>query len=353
MAAIIEATGKTVEAAYESALKELGVSREQTEMEVIVEPKSGFLGFFGGTDAKVRVTVKELSAVETAEAFLRNVFRLMNLPIDLTVTDDAEIATIHLIGDNLGVLIGKHGQTLDSLQYLTNLAANCGVNENRRRIFIDIEDYRSRREETLRTLARRLAEKSCRTGEKIMLEPMNCHERKIIHLTLQDNDQVKTYSYGDEPHRKVVIEPNNPVRGDYERRSGGYRSHRPPKRTFEEAFGYEQAEPAENGYENPADGQDAAGTEERDGYRRGGYRSNFRSGGGRGFRGRSGGFRSGGFRSGGRGGFRGGRSGGRYEKSPYTDPNYEPDFSMFNESVIRAQKEAEAAQENQQSQENN
>lgn len=209
MAAIIEATGKTVEAAYENALKELGVSREQTEMEVITEPKSGFLGIFGGTDAKVRVTVKALSVIETAEAFLRNIFRLMNLPIDLTVTDDGEIATIHLIGDNLGVLIGKHGQTLDSLQYLTNLAANCGINENRRRIFIDIEDYRSRREETLRLLAKRLADKARKTGEKIMLEPMNCHERKIIHLTLQDNPKVKTYSFGEEPHRKVVIEPKN------------------------------------------------------------------------------------------------------------------------------------------------
>lgn len=337
MAAIIEATGKTVEAAYEQALRELGASREQTEMEVLIEPKPGFLGLFGGTDARVRVTMKDLSVVETAEAFLRNVFRLMNLPVDLTVTADEEIATIHLIGDNLGVLIGKHGQTLDSLQYLTNLAANCGVNEDRRRIFIDIEDYRSRREETLRILAKRLAEKSCRTGEKIMLEPMNCHERKIIHLTLQGNDKVKTYSYGYEPHRKVVIEPNAPY-GGYNRRGSMSRSHRPPKRTFEEAFGYEQAELAERDYEAPQRGYDVAGSEERENYRsRGGFRS--------GHGGRSG------FRGGRGGGFRGGRSGGRFERSPYTDPNYEPDFSRFNESVVRAQKEAEAAQENRQSRE--
>ncbi len=347
MAAIIEATGKTVEAAYENALKELGVSREQTEMEVITEPKSGFFGIFGGTDAKVRVTVKELSVIETAEAFLRNIFRLMNLPIDLTVTDDGEIATIHLIGDNLGVLIGKHGQTLDSLQYLTNLAANCGINENRRRIFIDIEDYRSRREETLRLLAKRLADKARKTGEKIMLEPMNCHERKIIHLTLQDNPKVKTYSFGEEPHRKVVIEPKNLGHGEYDR--GGYRGghsgsdrggYRPPKRTFEEAFGYEQAEPVESGYENPQTEQTEAGTEERGGYRGRGGRGGFRGG-----RGGRGGFRG---DRGGRGGFRGGRGGGRFEKSPYTDPNYEPDFSMFNESVIRAQREAEAAQASEQ-----
>lgn len=346
MAAIIEATGKTVEAAYENALKELGVSREQTEMEVITEPKSGFLGIFGGTDARVRVTVKELSVIETAEAFLRNIFRLMNLPIDLTVTDDGEVATIHLIGDNLGVLIGKHGQTLDSLQYLTNLAANCGINENRRRIFIDIEDYRSRREETLRLLAKRLADKARKTGEKIMLEPMNCHERKIIHLSLQDNPKVKTYSFGEEPHRKVVIEPKNLGHGEYERSSyrGGHSSrggYRPPKRTFEEAFGYEQAEPAEGGYENPqTEQQTETGAEERGGYRGRGGRGGFRGG-----RGGRGGFRG---DRGGRGGFRGGRRGGRFERSPYTDPNYEPDFSMFNESVIRAQKEAEAAQASQQ-----
>ena len=351
MAAIIEATGKTVEAAYENALKELGVSREQTEMEVITEPKSGFLGLFGGTDAKVRVTVKELSVIETAEAFLRNIFRLMNLPIDLTVTDDGEIATIHLIGDNLGVLIGKHGQTLDSLQYLTNLAANCGINENRRRIFIDIEDYRSRREETLRLLAKRLADKARKTGEKIMLEPMNCHERKIIHLTLQDNPKVKTYSFGEEPHRKVVIEPKNLGHGEYERSSyrGGHSGsgrggYRPPKRTFEEAFGYEQAEPVEGStYEAPQTEQTGEQSEER-GFRGGrGGRGGFRGG-----RGGRGGFRG---DRGGRGGFRGGRGGGRFEKSPYTDPNYEPDFSMFNESVIRAQKEAEAAQASEQPQE--
>ena len=113
----------------------------------------------------------------------------------------------NLAGEDLGILIGKHGQTLDSLQYLTNLAANRGVSEGRVRIIIDIENYRSRREETLTRLAGHLAEKACRIGDEVHLEPMNRHERKIIHMALQDNRRVTTFSAGDEPRRYVVIAP--------------------------------------------------------------------------------------------------------------------------------------------------
>jgi spoIIIJ-associated protein len=113
---------------------------------------------------------------------------------------------MNLVGEDLGILIGKHGQTLDALQYLTNLAANRGLSDNRIHVIVDVENYRSRREDTLRRLALRLADKVKHTGEKIMLEPMNRHERKIIHMALQDSHRVSTYSSGEEPYRKVIIE---------------------------------------------------------------------------------------------------------------------------------------------------
>jgi spoIIIJ-associated protein len=127
-----------------------------------------------------------------------------------------------LIGDNLGILIGKHGQTLDSLQYLVNLTANRGNAENRVHIILDIEGYRARREETLMRLAGHLAEKACRIGDEVHLEPMNRHERKIIHMALQDNRRVSTYSAGDEPRRYVVIAPRRRRRRrDYDRENYG------------------------------------------------------------------------------------------------------------------------------------
>ncbi|SFT69965.1 spoIIIJ-associated protein [Selenomonas sp. GACV-9] len=241
MAEVLETSGKTVDAALQAALSELGVSAAQVDYEVIEQPSNGFFGLFGTKPARIRVTVKELSAVvdkaaspaaeppkdmlvetaaaepamqvsleeqtKRAEKFLREVFAAMKLDVEIERGESEEGVLFHLIGKNLGILIGKHGQTLDSLQYLANLAANRGISENRARIIIDIEDYRSRREETLQRLAGHLADKACRIGEEIHLEPMNRHERKIIHMALQENRRVMTYSAGDEPRRYVVIAP--------------------------------------------------------------------------------------------------------------------------------------------------
>ena len=209
MAEVLEKTGKTVEEAYQAALAELGLPESRVSYEVIEEPSKGFLGIIGGKLAKVRVTVRELSPLEKAENFLKEIFSSMHLDVKMEREDKEESYIFNLVGENLGILIGKHGQTLDALQYLTNLAANRGLLEEKIRIILDVENYRSRREETLRRLAGRLADKVRRTGEKVMLEPMNRHERKIIHMALQDNYRVVTYSAGDEPYRKVVIEPKN------------------------------------------------------------------------------------------------------------------------------------------------
>lgn len=214
----VEKTGKTVDEAKQAALSELGVDPALVEFVEVVEPTKGFLGLLGGKPARVRAVVRELSPIEKAEKFLSDIFKAMKLDIEIEKSESEDGTIFNLIGDNLGILIGKHGQTLDSLQYLSNLAANRGLTDNKVRVIIDIENYRSRREDTLRRLAMRLADKVRRTGERIVLEPMNRHERKIIHMALQDNYRVSTYSSGDEPYRKVVIELKRGGRRDYHER---------------------------------------------------------------------------------------------------------------------------------------
>lgn len=224
----VEKTGKTVDEAVEAAIAELGVSREQIEYEVLEEPSKGLFGFLGGKPARVRVGLvddqpttagaaakekKERASladkpatdpVEVAKTFLMSVFKAMKLDVKIEKLTGIEQVTLNLRGEDLGILIGKHGQTLDALQYLTNLAAHRD-SEERVRIIIDVEDYRKRREETLMRLAQRLADRVKLRGEKVVLEPMSPHERKIIHTALQDDLRVTTFSEGEEPFRKVVI----------------------------------------------------------------------------------------------------------------------------------------------------
>ncbi|MDT8903354.1 RNA-binding cell elongation regulator Jag/EloR [Anaeroselena agilis] len=226
----VEKTGKTVDEAVEAAIAELGVSRDQIEYEVLEEPSKGLFGFLGGKPARVRVNLlagqspaaisepqekKELvsaagkataDSVEVAKTFLQSIFTAMKLNVKIEKLTGEEQVTLNLRGEDLGILIGKHGQTLDALQYLTNLAAHRDSDE-RVRIIIDVEDYRKRREETLVRLAQRLADRAKLRGEKVVLEPMSPHERKIIHTALQTDQRVTTFSEGEEPFRKVVITP--------------------------------------------------------------------------------------------------------------------------------------------------
>lgn len=299
----IEKTGKSVDEAVTEALQELKISREEAAVEIIEEPKKGFLGF-GRKDAKVRVSSKaagaeisveppakedqleeavekaadalkgvvgaaaaavegklenvkkdfsgaiddatdkaeELknyavdsaisalrsvkdaeyeserpvhsrkyavsdSAINASKEFLQRIFAAMKIEVVMEKFVDKNDGSVifKLHGKDMGILIGKHGQTLDSLQYLTNLVANKNSDE-RVCVVIDVEDYRNRRVETLTRLAHRLADKVKRTGERVELEPMNPHERKIIHMALQNDRKVTTSSEGEEPSRYVVIE---------------------------------------------------------------------------------------------------------------------------------------------------
>lgn len=200
----VEKTGKTIEEAIGLALSELGVEMDRIDYEVLEAPSRGFLGFIGTKLAKVRITVKPHDHIKVAHEFLENIFRLMKLEVIIETANKQENTVFNIRGNDLGILIGKHGQTLDALQYLTNLAANRD-GESKVRIILDVEDYRQRRMETLMRLASRLADNVRRRGEKVVLEPMSSNERKIIHMTLQNDPLIATYSEGEEPYRKVVI----------------------------------------------------------------------------------------------------------------------------------------------------
>ncbi len=204
---MVESTGKTVEDAITEALIELGATSDEVEIEVLDKGPTGLFSLFSSKMAKVRVS-KKTSLEDVAVNFLKNVFGEMHLDVNIDVQiDEKNNMSIELSGENMGVLIGKRGQTLDSLQYLTSLVVN-KESDHYIRVKMDTEEYRERRKKTLESLAGNLANKVKKSGKKFTLEPMNPYERRIIHSTLQNNKFVTTHSEGEEPYRKVVIVPN-------------------------------------------------------------------------------------------------------------------------------------------------
>lgn len=201
---VLEKTGKTVDDALQAGLAELGLPLERVEYEVVEEASKGLFGLIGGKPARVRLIVKKLYVADQARDFLESVLKAMGVDVSVEMTKQDESILFNLRGENLGMLIGKHGQTLDALQYLTNLAAHRD-SEDKVRVLLDVEDYRKRRADTLTSLAKRIAIQVKRRGERVALEPMTPNERKVIHMALQDDPRISTYSEGDEPYRKVVI----------------------------------------------------------------------------------------------------------------------------------------------------
>ncbi|PKM66025.1 MAG: DNA-binding protein [Firmicutes bacterium HGW-Firmicutes-2] len=203
----VEKQAKTVEDAITEALVEMGATSDQVTVEVIEKGPSGLMSIFSNKLAKVRV-YKKINVEQVAYDFLEEVFQKMNIEVNIQVTlDEHNNMTVDLSGPSMGVLIGKRGQTLDSLQYLVSLVVNKEA-DSYMRVKLDTENYRDRRKETLETLAKNLAHKVKITKKKFILEPMNPYERRIIHSTLQNNKNVETHSEGDEPYRKVVITPS-------------------------------------------------------------------------------------------------------------------------------------------------
>ena len=200
----MEFSAKTVNDAITDACQKFTVTSDKLDYVVVEEGSSGFLGI-GAKPAVIKAKVKD-SVEDKAKDFLKEVFDAMNLVVAVTVKYDEANRNmdIELSGDEMGVLIGKRGQTLDSLQYLVSLVVNKDV-EDYIRVKVDTEDYRKRRKETLENLAKNIAYKVKRTKRSVSLEPMNPYERRIIHSALQNDKYVTTHSEGDEPFRRVVV----------------------------------------------------------------------------------------------------------------------------------------------------
>ncbi len=240
----MEANGKTVSEALQKALTALGLTEDQVDVQVVQAPESGVLGIFGKKEAVIEVTPKdpetsspaeataesetqddgdfgeadaasaeayladEAEAIQaTAKQFLKNMITAMALEVVVTTRYDGDDDVLHveLAGPKMGILIGRRGQTLDAIQYLTSLAVN-KITDHYVRVLIDTEHYREKRQGTLEHLAHKMADKAVRYHKKMAFEPMNPGERRIIHATLQDSETVYTYSEGHDPYRHVVID---------------------------------------------------------------------------------------------------------------------------------------------------
>ena len=202
----MEFTGKTVQEAIENGLKEMNLEESKAEIKVLEEPTKGFLGI-AAKKAKVEITAKKTDG-ERAVEFLNGLLDLMNVNAKSNLTEEDEKVSIDIITDNSSAIIGYRGEVLDALQNLAGAVANTG-RDDYRRVVVDCESYRAKREETLVSLAHKLEAKAVRMGRKINLEPMNPYERIILHSALADSADVKTLSEGKEPNRYVSIIPNN------------------------------------------------------------------------------------------------------------------------------------------------
>ena len=200
----IEVSAKTIDDAITEACQKLTVTSDKLEYTVVDEGSSGFLGI-GAKPVVIKAKVKN-SVPDNAKNFLKEVFDAMDLVVSVDAKYDEENRNldVELNGDEMGVLIGKRGQTLDSLQYLVSLVVNKD-SEEYIRVKVDTEDYRRRRKETLENLAKNIAYKVKRTKKSVSLEPMNPYERRVIHSALQNDKYVTTHSEGEEPFRRVVV----------------------------------------------------------------------------------------------------------------------------------------------------
>ncbi len=200
----IEMEGKNIEEALSKALKELNTDMNHVEYEVLDNGSKGLFNVIGVKPAKVRVT-KINSSIEDAKVFLENLLKQMQIDADINIKEENDILNINLSGKKMGLLIGYRGETLDSIQYLTSLIVNKNHENPHKKVILDTENYRSKREETLKGLALKSANRVKRTKKALKLEPMNPYERRIIHSALQNDKYVITHSEGEEPFRKVVI----------------------------------------------------------------------------------------------------------------------------------------------------
>ncbi len=202
-----EATGRTVDEAVEKAITELGIRKDNAKVEVMDEPSQGILGILGNKSAKVLVK-PIFEPKEFLEKYLKEMLVNMSIEGSITVEMDEEKLEAMIMGEDVGVLIGRRGKTLSDMQYIVNIVMRRQFKNLNKMTVIDVENYRARREKTLMQLARNVARKVSQDRYEQALEPMTPQERRIIHIALQDHPGIKTYSTGQEPYRKVIIAPN-------------------------------------------------------------------------------------------------------------------------------------------------
>ncbi|MCR5323467.1 MAG: protein jag [Lachnospiraceae bacterium] len=250
-----EYTGKSVEEALETALADMGTTSDKVIYEVVEEASSGFLGL-NKKPAIIKVALKEIDPCECVVKFIKEVLAAMglNAEVEASMNEEKDTIDVQINGEDMGILIGKRGQTLDSLQYLASLAVSREA-QNYFKVKLDTENYRARRKETLENLAKNIGTRVKKTHKLVALEPMNPYERRIIHSTLQNDTYVETHSEGEEPYRKVIITPKKGVyyenkrggrfggngkRGGYGNGRGGYGNGAPKKissREFHKKYG--------------------------------------------------------------------------------------------------------------------
>jgi spoIIIJ-associated protein len=200
----IEVEGKTVDEALNKALIELGTDRNMVNVEILAHGSKGLFNVIGVKPAKIRVSL-QYDYIEEAKIFISNILKCIKIEANIYIKEENDIIRIDLSGEKMGVIIGYRGETLDSIQYLVSLVVNKVHELPHKKVILDTENYRSKREETLKGVAIKTANKVKKTCKVFKLEPMNPYERRIIHATLQEDTFVNTYSEGDEPFRRVVI----------------------------------------------------------------------------------------------------------------------------------------------------
>jgi spoIIIJ-associated protein len=201
-----EATGRTLDEAIDKAITALGIRKENAEIKIIDEPAQGLLGIIGSKEARVMVKVKE-NPVDYIVKYMDTILHIMDIEGEINIREDDEKLDVMILGQDVGVLIGRRGRTLSEIQYLLNVTVRRQFNSLNKMVVLDIENYRSRREKTLTQLAKNVARKVSQDGKEQTLEPMTPQERRVIHIALQDYPDIMTYSKGQEPHRKVVVAP--------------------------------------------------------------------------------------------------------------------------------------------------
>ncbi|MDD6793970.1 MAG: protein jag [Clostridiaceae bacterium] len=201
----IEVIGKTVDEALNKALAQLNVTKDNVMIDIIDEGSKGLFNLIGVRPAKINVTVKK-SAIDDAKNFLNDILNNMNITADISIIEKDNTLNIDITGKNVGSIIGYRGETLDSIQYLVSIIVNKNHEEPYRKVIVDVENYRKKREDTLKGVAVKAANRVRKSGRAYKLEPMNPYERRIIHSALQEFNDITTHSEGEDPHRRVIIE---------------------------------------------------------------------------------------------------------------------------------------------------